>query len=69
MTIEDALKEIKSEPKWYYRIRDGKLIPVATLVVTAQRIQDGRAKPSTVKKFFEEFGYKVEINQTVKKIT
>lgn len=61
MTIKEALDEIRSEPKWYYQMRDGELIPEATLLITAQRIESGRCKPETIKKFFEQFGYEFKI--------
>ena len=68
MTIQEALNEIRSEPRWYYQMRDGELIPETTLIVTAQRIENGRCKPDTIKRFFETFGYEVEINERVIKI-
>lgn len=68
MTIKEALNEIRSEPRWYYQMRDGNLVPETTLITTAQRIEDGRCKPDTIKRFFETFGYKVEINEKVIKI-
>lgn len=68
MSIIEALNKIRSEPRWYYQMRDGELIPETTLIVTAQRIENGRCKPDTIKRFFETFGYEVEINQVVKKV-
>lgn len=65
MTIKEALDKIRSEPKWYYQMRDGKLIPEATLVIVAQRIENGRCKPETIKRFFEQFGYEFKIHMEV----
>ncbi|GEM_PF-2553416 len=59
MTIKEALEKIKSEPKWY-------LIPddkggLKNLVNISKRIEDGTAKPSTIKEFFGHYGYEVVV--------
>lgn len=66
MTILEALNEIRSEVGWYH-ISDGNggTKPESTLIGTAQRIEDGRCKPDTIRKFFEQFGYKVETTYSV----
>lgn len=69
MTIEEALNEIRSEPKWYYKLGDnGEMTPKSTLIAMAQRIEDNRAKPETIQAFFKEFGYKVTIKMEVSKL-
>lgn len=69
MTILEALNEIRSKTGWYY-LSDGNggIKPVSTLIGTAQRIEDGRCKPDTIKRFFEQFGYKVETSYLVTKL-
>lgn len=68
MTIKEALEEIKSQPKWYMiNDENGKLIQDSSLIVMAQRIEDGRAKPSSITRFFKLFGYEVNINMEVTK--
>lgn len=68
MTIEQALNEIRSEPKWYYRVDEsGEMIPKSTLIAMAQRIEDNRAKPETIQAFFKKFGYTVTIKMEVSK--
>lgn len=62
MSISDALNEIRSVPKWYMTSSDRD-----NLIQVAQRIEDGRAKPETIKKFFSKFGYDVELNMEVTK--
>lgn len=68
MTIQEALNEIRSKPKWYFVTDDkGDLIPHPRLIQTAQKIEDGRAKPATIKKFFETFGYELVIDMNLDK--
>lgn len=38
----------------------GSLKSHPTLIALAQRIEDGRSKPETMKRFFDKFGYKME---------
>jgi len=59
MTIKEALDKIKSEPKWYL-ISDNKGT-VKNLVNISKRIEDGTAKPSTIKEFFSYYGYDVVV--------
>lgn len=68
MSIEEALNEIRSEKKWYW-VPDGKggVRASSSMMVMAQRIEDGRAKLQTIREFFQTFGYEVEMNMTVKK--
>lgn len=68
MTIQEALNEIRSKPKWYFVTDDkGEFIPHPRLIQTAQKIEDGRAKPATIKKFFDTFGYDLEVNMNLRK--
>lgn len=68
MTIKEALTEIRSQPKWYF-VSDGKggIRQATHLIQTAQRIEDGRAKPETVRKFLAQFGYELELNMEARK--
>ena len=67
MTIQEALNEIRSKPKWYFVTDEhGELRERENLVQTAQRIEDGRAKPETIRRFFAQFGYELEVNMEVK---
>lgn len=60
MTIKEALTEIRSQKGWYKIMDDeGNLKYHTDLINTAQRIEDNRCKPETVKAFFERFGYRV----------
>lgn len=63
MTIQEALQEIRSVPKWYFV--DG--IEDTRLSQTARMIERGMCKPETVKAFFQRFGYSVEVNMEVRK--
>lgn len=61
MTLEEAIKEITSKPKWYYvgGITDSRLINTVT------KIKAGLAKDSTIAKFLARFGYKIKITREV----
>lgn len=64
MTPKEALKEITSEPKWYYVLndkgeRDTK--KEAVLRVQALRILKGEAHHAAMNTFFGKFGKEVEI--------
>lgn len=69
MTPNEALKEIISRPKWYLVLKDDginrDLHKESTLRVTALRILNGTAKPDTMKRFFDRFGYDVEVSMEV----
>jgi len=68
MSTQEALKKIRSIPKWYWERDDkGDYNPSPLLIQTAQRIEDGRAKPDTVKSFFAKFGFVVDYKIKVKK--
>jgi hypothetical protein len=68
MTIQEALKELRSKPKWYFTPADKEEDTIRTKhILTAQRIEDGRCKPETIKTFFSHFGYEVEVNMEVRK--
>lgn len=70
MTIKQALNEIRSKPKWYHIPNEstGKDTISTSLIQTAQKIEYGLAKPSTVRAFFDRFGYKVEFETKVTKL-
>lgn len=55
MTLQEAVKEITSKPKWYM----GKM-PQSTASCTVRNIVAGTAKPKTVEKFMALFGYEPE---------
>jgi hypothetical protein len=55
MTLQEALKEITSKPKWYA----GKMKQSSASSVL-RNIAAGTAKPKTVKEFMTLFGYEVE---------
>lgn len=60
MSTQEALKKIRSNPKWYWeKGGNGEYNSNPLLIQTAQRIEDGRAKPKTVKAFFAKFGFEV----------
>lgn len=65
MTPEEALKEITSNPKWYVVLNNnGKTrntVKESTLRVTALRILNNNAESSSMRRFFERFGYKLNI--------
>lgn len=70
MTIKEALSEVTKQHKWYLCVdKNGKqdLKEEARLRVTALRILNGTSKPDTMKKFFDQFGYDVQINMEVKR--
>lgn len=68
MTIQEALDEIRSRNKWYAIVdNDNNPVPQSNLFVTAQRIEQGDAKESTMRKFFDYFGYDLEISKKVVK--
>ena len=65
MTPKEALKEITSQPKWYVVLDDDgnrDSVKESTLRVTALRILNGSAKQDAMQRFFEKFGYELEIN-------
>jgi hypothetical protein len=55
MTLQEAIKEITSKPKWYA----GKLNQ-STASSTVRNIIAGTAKPKTVREFMALFGFEVE---------
>lgn len=68
MTIKEALAEIRSKPKWYFTPDEKEDDNIRTAnILTAQRIEDGRAKPSTIKAFFAKFGYETIQTTIIKK--
>lgn len=68
MTIKEALIEIKSRPKWYQILNEDGSVNVSTMIYTAQRIEDGRCKPETIRSFFERFGYEYKFEEKIEKI-
>ncbi len=58
MTIQEVVKDLRSQVKRY--IDAG--IRQSTYSRTLQRIEQGTAKPCTIKKFFNAFGYDGEFN-------
>lgn len=66
MTLKEALDKVRSEPKWYWeKGEDGDYNPNPRLIDTAQRIEDGRCKPETIRCFFAKFGMRVEVTMEV----
>lgn len=66
MDEKEAIAHIRSTPKWYWeKDSNGEYNPNPRLIDTAQRIEDGRAKPTTIKSFFAKFGMAVEISMQV----
>lgn len=63
MTVQEALDEIRSTPKWYFigGIEDSRLIN------TARRIEVGIAQEETKRKFFARFGYDFQVYEKVVK--
>jgi len=59
MSIKEALEEIKRLPKWYL-IADSEGNISSTFNI-ARRIEEGTAKPDTIKWFFSQYGYEVNI--------
>lgn len=55
VTLQEAIKEIISTPKWYA----GKM-KQSTASMTIKAILNGSAKPKTVKSFMDLFGFEVE---------
>lgn len=55
MTLQEAIKQITSKPKWYA----GKLHQ-STASNTLRNITAGTAKPKTVAQFMSLFGFEVE---------
>lgn len=68
MTPEEALnKIISSTPNnqlWYKIVDDER--KQTLLRVTALNILKGNCKPDTLKKFFDMFGYEVDVQMSVK---
>lgn len=62
MTIEEVLEEITSECKYYVGI-----MHQSSASNTVQRIRLGLAKQSTIRKFFNAFGYVGAYNEWQKK--
>jgi len=58
MTIDEVLKEITSTPKYYIGI-----MPQSTAARIGIAIRRHTAKPATIKRFFNSFGYEGEFNQ------
>lgn len=66
MTIQEAIKEIKSRHKPYTYAN-----PVMTQQSYSkmmQRIEKGKAKDTAIFNFLDRFGYKLEINLCLKPI-
>lgn len=55
MTLQEAIKQITSKPKWYA----GKMNQ-STASSTIRNIVAGTAKPKTVEQFMALFGFEVE---------
>lgn len=63
MTPKEALNEITSKRKWYAvcgNDRRGE----STYRVMALRIHNGTAESSSMRRFFEKFGYELKIEIT-----
>lgn len=61
MTIENVIKELRADLKCYIGI-----MPQSTFSNTMLRIEKKLAKPSTIKNFFEQFGYYGDFNEWTK---
>lgn len=69
MTEKEALTEILSSAPnngTWYSVSESDT-ECTWLRVTALRIKQGKVKPSTMRKFFNKFGYEVEVNMEVRK--
>lgn len=62
MTVQQAVTEITSKPRWY----DG-VMSQSHGSQTLKAINNGSAGIKKIKNFIEKFGYKVEINLEVSK--
>lgn len=66
MTIQEALDEIRSRNKWYAIVdNENNPVPQSNLFIVAQRIEQGKAKEDTIRKFFDYFGYELNVSKTV----
>lgn len=59
MTIAEVIAELQADTKVYVLVRMNK----QTFWETIRRIRLGKAKPSTITKFFNTFNYFGEYNQ------
>lgn len=62
MTLQEAIKEITSKPKWYVN-----KLNQSTASSTVRNIVAGTAKPKTVEQFMGLFGFEVEREMLWKK--
>lgn len=68
MKLNEVIEEITSKPKWYWTLyKDGNYRPNSTVFMTAKEIIKGKAKPQTVKRFLNRFGYDVDIKYEITK--